>query len=182
MELRDDFQANVPKNNIDKIMAAVSILTTDVFYKNASKFVQLCNILADEEFNPLVFDPADSFEIAWGITEAMLLYPPDENEPFTREICAYIGSVVDDEGLVNPPDVLGIALRNAPQSDPLANLSDDPTMYSAFYDNQEAKSQEIKQMLAEHLNQLFEQLASLPLRNGDTTDLLNRIRKTSIDG
>jgi hypothetical protein len=55
-------------------------------------------------------------------------------------------------------------------------------MYSAFYDNQEAKSQEIKQMLAEHLNQLFEQLASLPLRNGDTTDLLNRIRKTSIDG
>lgn len=180
MELRDDFQANVPRNNIDKIMAAATILTTDSFYKNLTKFIQLCNILSDEEFNPMVFDPADSFEMAWGITEAMLLYPPDEDEPFTDEIRYYMGYMLDEEGVIHPPDVLGIALRDQPAADPLANLSDDPTMYSAFYANQSSKSQEISDMLKEHLAELFNQLSILPLKNGNVEGLLGRMRRTSL--
>lgn len=157
-------------------MAAICILTSDDFYKNLPRFIQLCNVLADEEFNPLVFDPADSFEMAWAITEAMLLSPPEEDEPFTDEIRFYIGHMLTEEGIVNPPDVLRIAIQDVSIDDPLAGDVEDPAMYSAFYESQRSKSAEITAMLKQQIDELFAELQSLTLKSGDTADLLKRMQ------
>lgn len=161
-------------------MAAICILTSDDFYKNLPRFIQLCNVLADDTFNPLVFDPADSFEMAWAITEAMLLSPPEEDEPFTDEIRYYIGHMLSEEGVVNPPDVLRIAIQDVSIEDPLAGDTEDPTMYAAFYESQRSKSEEITAMLKQQINELFEQLQSLVLSEGDVGDLFGRMSKTSV--
>lgn len=182
MELRDEFQVDLPQVNVDKIMAAINILTSDSFYKRLPDFVVLCNVLADDQFNPLVFDPADSAEMAWAITEAMLLSPPEGDEPFTDEIRHYIGYMLAEEGLVNPPDVLQIAMYNTRMRDPIAVDADDPEMYAAFYKSQQSKSEEITQMLRRQINELFSELSSLHLKNGDTKELLKRMQGSGLSG
>lgn len=175
LEIWDAFQAAIPQPNLDKIMAAITILTTDHFFKNLPRFIQLCNVLADDEFNPTIFNPADSMEMAWGITEALLLSPPDEDEPFTDEIRYYIGYVLAEEGIINPPDILQIAKYDN-ITDPLSVETDDPAMYAGFYQKQQSVGDEIRETLREQLAQLFEQLELVPLQNGDTKDLLKRIK------
>lgn len=182
LEVMDDFNVEMPKINVDKIMAAVSIITSDDFYKNLSRFITLCNILSGSEFNPLVFDPADSIEIAWGITEAMLLYPPDDDEPFTNEIRHYIGATLASEGIGNPPDVLRIAKYDPNMfPDPLSNFAEDPEMYSAAYKTNEGKAAEILESVRENILELVGELESLNLKTGNTKDMMKRLKATLFD-
>ena len=175
IELKEDVGATLPPDNLDKLMAAVSIVTSNEFYKDLTKFIQLCNVLSGDEFDPEVFEPADSAEMAWGMTEAMLLSPPEEEEPFSDEIRFYMGHTLSEEGILTPPDVLGIAImENA--ADPLNDLSDDPAMYEAFYANQQSKSQEITEMVKEQISVLMAQLEALPLAEGSTEDMLKKLK------
>lgn len=180
LELLSDFQVVVPQVNIDKIMAANCILTSDIFFKNLPKFIDMCNILSGTQFDPTVLELADPFEMAWAITEALLLYPPEEDEPFVDEIRYYMGAILFEDGIVNPPDVLKIAIYEKGNKDPLNVSADDPEMYGAFFQNQTSKSEEITVMLKGQLAELFEQLGSLKLRNGDTSNLLKRIQEASL--
>lgn len=107
-ELEQHFGAKVPPGNIDKLMAAVTIVTTDLFFTNVRSFIPLANVLAGDEFDPRVWEPADVVECAWGITEALLLDPPDNDnpEPFSDEIRYYIGAVLKEEGFVDRKSVV----------------------------------------------------------------------------
>ena len=58
----------------------------------------------------------------------------------------------------------------------LNNLSDDPTMYEAFYANQQSKSQEITEMVKEQVSVLIAQLEALPLTEGSTEDILRKLK------
>jgi len=157
-------------------MAAIMLLTTDDFYKRLPAFIRLCNVMADDSFDLHTFDPADTAEMTWAITEAMMLYPPEEEEPFTDEIRFYIGHMLNEEGIVDPPDVLRIAMRDVERVDPLGDMADDPDMYQGMYENQQGKSKEIVDMVKGQLQSLFRQLQTLPLTNGDTDELLDRVR------
>lgn len=178
MELEESFQAQIPQNNIDKIAAAASLLTTDDFFHNLPQFVRLCNVLADDEFDPLIFDMADAAEMAWAITEALLIRPPDDGEEaiFSDDIRRYIAYVLTNEGILTPPDVLQLALFDQDRPDPLALESDDPVMYDAIFQHQQTKSQEITEMLRQQIQQLFAQLDALPLSRGSTQGLLQRMQ------
>jgi len=185
MEVFDDYGIEIPDTNLDKVMAGISIITSDDFYKRLPVFIQLCNVLADDEFDPSSFDPADPEEIAWGITEALLLSPPEEgdDEPFSDEIRYYIGHIMSENGIVDPPDVLRIAMQDVPMEDPLAISADDPEMYSAFFHKQQDESKLIKQLLQIQIKELLQQLEGLTLKHGSTDEirkgLVNIFKKTS---
>jgi len=176
LELEDSFNVKLPPNNVDKLMAGTNLLTSDDFYKRPQCFIQICNILSDDDFDPTVFDPADSSEMAWGITEALLLYPPDEDEPFSNEIRHYVGRVLAEEGITSPPDVLKIALQDVSLTDPGFVSADDPEMYEAYFSLQSRKSAEVTEMLQRQIQELMSQLQSLVLLSGDVKDLLNRLK------
>ena len=184
LQLYDDMQVEVPSVNLSKIMAGIAVLTTDSFYRNLPRFIQLCNVIADQDYNPFVFDPADSFEMAWAITEVLLLDPPeDPSNAFTDEIRSYMGFVVQQEGIVNPPDVLAIAMNDRRLDDPInvGNEGEDPEMYAAFWQNQAAKGDEIRTMLTLQVGELIKQITSLPLTNGNVDGLLSKMRKALHD-
>ncbi|MDB4331258.1 hypothetical protein N9993_01785, partial [bacterium] len=61
-EIQDDFGVRLPKANFDRLMAAITVVTTDLFFKNLSRFIQLANVLAFDDFQPDEFEPADSME------------------------------------------------------------------------------------------------------------------------
>ena len=136
MEVEEEFDVDLPQVAIDKLMVAINILTSDAFYNSLPDFITFCNVLSGDTYRPDMFDPADSAEVAWGMTEGLLIAPPEDDEdgPFNDEIRAYIGAVLDSEGIINAPDILQIALRRANISDAANQFSDDPEMFSAIYD------------------------------------------------
>lgn len=170
MELEETFDVTLPRQNFDRLMAAIRILTTDEFYHSLPDFIWYCNILSGDTMEPGLWDPAEADEIAWGITEALLLDAPESPEPFAPQIRQYIGAVMDMQGIVNPPDVLKIAIRGKNPAGIVGQYSDDPLMYEMVYQTEAAKTQSIHDLIRNNLIELNHQLAALPLRDGDARD------------
>lgn len=173
LELRDEFGVEPKEDCFNKLMAGITLVTTDFFYRSLPDFINLCNVLSNGAIDNRVWDPADALEVAWGITEALLIWPPapsDEN-PFAADILAYIGHVTRAEGIMVPPDVLRLGVR---QGDDIWNMvqgefSDDPVMFAAIYDMEKSKTEEINSEVKRRLVQLFQQLDATGL-NGDSSE------------
>lgn len=170
LEVEEEFDVDLPQISLDKLLVAISILTSDTFYRSLPDFVMFCNVLSGDTYRPDMFDPADSSEVAWGITEGLLIAPPEDSQdgPFSDEIRAYIGAVLDQEGIINAPDVLKIALRVANVSDAADEFSDDPAMFNAVYEVEAGKSAEIDNIMRMKMQMLLGQLQALQLKNGST--------------
>jgi len=136
-------------------------------------------VLYNGTIDPRVFDPADAAEIAWAITEALLIWPPTEHKdnPFDPKILQYIGEAVHDEGIMVPPDILRLGGANNTElwNQVQANFTDDPAMFAAIAEHERAKTDEINDMVKSRLEQLLDQLAGLKLQNGDTTDAVEKM-------
>lgn len=181
LEVEEEFNVDLPQLSLDKLIVAIQILTTDRFFKSLPDFVDFCNVLCGTPYRPDMWDPADAEEVAWGITEALLISPPDDddNEPFTNEVRAYIGSVLDSEGIINPPDILRVALRAARVSPTIEDFSDDPAMFSAVYDLEAGKTEDINNSVRLKTDLLVAQLAALNLQNGNTQQVVELLRNAS---
>lgn len=177
MEIEEEFGVDLQQSILDKLMVAINIFTSDRFYRSLPDFIVFCNVLSGDTYRPDMFDPADSVEIAWGITEGLLISPPedDQPEPFSDEIRAYIGAVLDSEGIINAPDILKIALRRANVSNAADEFSDDPDMFNAIYDVEAGKADDINGTIVDRATMLAEQLNALKLTNGDTASVAEKI-------
>ncbi len=169
MEIEDDFDVVLPQGNFDRLMVAIKLLTTDDFYQSPTDFINWCNILSGDRIGAS-WDDADSSEVAWGITEALIIEPPEEEEPFSDEIRAYIGAVLDREGIMTPPDVLKLGLRDMGDivSTVQGEFSDDPVMFAAIYQFEGDKTRAVNEYIRRQLQLLNRQLEALPIRSGST--------------
>lgn len=168
LEIEEEFSVDLSQLSLDKLFVAIQIMTTDKFYKSLPDFISFCNVLSGDTYRPDMWDPADAEEVAWGVTEGLLLYPPedDDPEPFTDEIRSYIGAMLDREGIINPPDILRIALRQARVSPAIEDFSDDPTMFNAVYDLEEGKREDIEQTVRMRTKLMAAQFRALKLKTG----------------
>lgn len=181
LEIEEEFNVDLPQLALDKLLVGIQILTTNRFYKSLPDFISFCNVLSGDTYRPDMWDPADAEEVAWGVTEALLIYPPEDNdeEPFTDEIRAYIGAVLDREGLINPPDILRIALRQARVSPSIDDFSDDPTMFNAVYDLEEGKRADIENTIRMRTKMLAAQFKALKLENGQVDKIVKMLESAA---
>ena len=177
MEIEDDFQIQIPPKNFDKLMGAIVVLTTDDFYWSLPDFVYLCNVFSGDTHDPEVFDPADSSEIAGGLTAALLISPPEEDDPFKPEILGYIAEVLRNEGIVTPPDVLRIAQQELGHNRP-DEFSDDPLLFEMIYKLEQEKTNAVNQYVKQNLAELIQQMSRLPLVNGNVEDISAKLKKS----
>jgi hypothetical protein len=176
LEVEDTFGITLPGPSFDRLMCGIWLLTSDRFYKSAPDFVWACNVLSFSPFEPTEFEPADTMECAWGISEALLLAPPDDRdeEPFSDEIRRYLGAVLRREGIADPPDVLAIAIP-AGMADPAGNYADAPELAGGIREVAGMRASEINTTVRNNLRELLRQLGSLDLREGDARGLLERL-------
>lgn len=178
MQMTDDF-GDMTDIGFDRLMAGITLLTTNYFYKNVSRFIDLCNVLSGNSFSPAEVIPASVDECAWGITEAMLLAPPDfqeDPEPFCEDIRNYLRAVLDSEGFVKAPDVLAIASPPSRDLQAIADdWADDPDMYAAIDQTQNQRTTNSLNSIKTGLVKLIQQLESLPLENGSTAGIVSRV-------
>src|SRR5262245_58736209 len=87
MEIEDDFGVKMPERNFDKLMAGIYLISSDSFYKSLPDFIEICNVLAGHGVTPGQFEPVALDDMAWGLTEALLISPPDDRDtdPFSDE-------------------------------------------------------------------------------------------------
>lgn len=173
LEIKDEFGFEPAPIALDKLMAAVAIVTTDRFFKDVTAFIQICNVLCDTPFNPEVFDPADALECAWGITEGLILAPPEHDDVFSAEIRAYIGEVLKEEGFLKAPDVLAVA-TGLEHNKEYAFLEDDELRESVKKE-QIRKIDEITDSVKENLLELIGQLQAVNWRSGSADDIAKRL-------
>ena len=168
MELDQTFEIKMPDPCFNKLMAAVTIVTSDAFYKDLPTFIALCNALCDGSVETDQWEPADALEIAWGIVESMLVWPPQGKDPFVPQILEYIAAALKDEGIMDPPDVLklGMLAGSKEWKQVQDTFSEDPEMFAAIYETEQAKTAEINNIVKQRLTLLFEQLQALELGTG----------------
>ncbi len=177
-QLSQDFSLDLPKWTLDKILATVMVVTTNAFYKDLRGFIHVCNILSGDEYQPEEFDPADAAEILWGVLEANLIWPPDddpEDTLFSPEIRGYIEEVLQEEGIARPPDVLRLGLNPRTADKIRADYADDPDLYASLWEVQDGKTQDLQQVIYDNVRELLTQIRLLPIRNGQTDNLTKQL-------
>jgi len=177
MELRDELQEEITRSNFDKLMAGVRVVTGNDFYKSLPEFLRLCLALSGGPPDGLI---ADCVTCAVGMTEAMLINPPDEHDhstEFSPEIRAYLGHALDQEGIMTPPDVLKLATRDKGDMAQRArhDFADDPEMYAAVFGVEKEKTKAIDQTVRDHVRRLLSQLKELPLENGNAEKVATKL-------
>ena len=179
-EIEQDFDVKLSRSVFDRLMAGIAVLSTDSFFQSLPDFINLCNVLSGSLFDPSVFDPADAAECAWGMTEALMISPPDDDdqEPFAQEIVDYISEALKNEGILTPPDILRVGLRGdyAGMADKVKyDFSDDPEMFQAIFETEKAKTDDINAVIKERLSLMVGQLEGIPLDNGDSSEVVRKL-------
>lgn len=180
--LESDFSVRPPVIVLDRLLAALTIVTTDLFFQSASDFIPLANVLFGTPFDPTVWDPADGMECAWALTEGLLLCPHPAGrpagQPYCQEILDYVAYVIDQEGLLYPPDVLRIAGTPSGPGNYADTFSDDPELFAAVDALAHDKADDIQAEVRARLELLQQQLEGLPLAHGNAQSILVRLGKT----
>jgi len=138
--------SGIPEDNIARVLAGVTLLTTDLVYKNLGVFIRFCNLSASDEIAAAdMFDPADEFEVAFGRFEMDLLDTDDTESlvdnrsefmrksfqpktikmQFSEEILKYCGGVLSIAGAIRV--VPSIPDAKFPR---VIDFSDSPEMYA----------------------------------------------------
>jgi hypothetical protein len=131
-------------------------------------------------YEPNVFDPADAQEIAWGVTEALLLSPPEDEDPFSAEIRGYIIETLRSEGFTSAPDILSNIYKVSSQvaGSYEAMATEDPELFETAYGIAADKTSDVDAIINERLRMLVTQLSRLPLRSGDAKTVVDRLNET----
>jgi len=172
MEVQDTYHITLPQANMDKLMAMITALSTNLFYVSVESFTHIANALNDSEADFYTWDPVDADEAAWAITEVALSDAPRPRESFedrfSHDVRRYVGVIVTDEGIVSPPDVLGIAeMDPSVQKAADVTFADDPSMFAGFYRLSQEKANDVTQYVRKRTAALLNQLQRLPLQNRD---------------
>lgn len=181
MHLEEDFQVSILPLNFDKLMAAITIVTTDFYFRDLSRFIILTNALCGDGFSFTEFDKADVHECAWGIVEAWMLNPPDSQQPFDTAIRHYLSVLLQHDGYVVPPGMLRMAIDGDRTAGVMRNFGHDPQMLATINAVQSDKTREVDDMVQRNLQELLAQIKDLPLKTGNSKNiaetLVNELKK-----
>lgn len=165
MSLQEVAGIPISGDAFNRLMGAVWCVQSDAFYKDLPAFIAIVNALSGGT-PPHVAALPDAMDLAWGMTEGLLLWPPDRNdrEPFCDEILAYTTKALEREGILNPPDILRLGFNRAAveaMASIHATYSDDPNMYQAIQQMELSKTTEINDDVRENLTELMRQLGQI---------------------
>lgn len=173
MEIKRVFGALPSDDSLDRLYAAISMLTTNLFFISLEGFNTSCLTLNFKRIYSDTFIPANLEDIMWGITEAKLILGADadndKNNEFSRDIRLYVGKVLEDAGILDPPTLLDFAelTKLGPDADLLADL---PELGGLFEAEQADSKATIEHRTLQKVNDLLNQIGSLKLENSDLSE------------
>lgn len=172
LEIEEQWGVKPSQIIMDRVLMGIAIVRDPSrFFNNVPDFISLCTVLSGAAFDPTVFTPPTAFEVGWGITELLFLVSHGQPLKFGAQIQAFVGAILKDEGVIDPPDILGIAARADAWDAITSAHSHNPLEMGRIREVQQEKTNEIRQAIRDSLASLIKQVESLDLENGDTREL-----------
>lgn len=172
LQLQQD-KCPLDPDNEDKLQAAISLLTTNLFHVSLEGFNLTCRALSGESVDSRWFVPATVDEAAWGVLEARLIEGPEnfDTQEFSKDIEIFVGTILSDEGIYKAPPILSFAIFDPKwEANARGVLGVDPMMMEASESTQNEKLQQVEEGLIAHMTLLADQLYNLELRDGDAKE------------
>lgn len=162
MELEDVLNLRpFPAEAYDKLMAAVAVLTTDLFFKDVLAFNELCNIMSGNPPAPDDYEPCDSLEMAWAVFQARAIDPMDgrnDQVEFSEDVKLYMGMILSQEGFMAPPSILKDAIM-PPDADAVSSTyMEDAEILPTIVDKHRIALDQIEEAVGQYTNELTQQL------------------------
>lgn len=176
-ELERDVDRDLSPYTFNRLMSAISIINTDLFYSDLRGFISTADTLSGN-FDSL----ADPQECAWSIAQAYLLDPDpmDEKGPeaFHVDIRYYIGKMLDYTGIQWTPHSLTMAIRESDGPAMMEDLAFDPIAQPAL-EAEIMDADGIDNFVGESLKELVDQVQRLPISTGSGTKVAEEIARLS---
>lgn len=153
----------LPTTTLNRLMAAIEILTSDIFYRRVDKFIDFVNILNHGHLEDFI---ADFGEIAWALTEILYIDPPEVEDPlklFSSSVLTYIEQAFLRSGLTIPPSVFKQYKIILPDkiNTVLQSYADNPELFGALYEASTVNTEILERIIAEKVAELEYQLAQI---------------------
>lgn len=181
-EMQSLAKANVPPRNFDKVNGLILALTTDRFYTDPKIMMKIANSLAPD--GPVMFgsfDPPDTRELGWAVTELRLHEPGSDDvlkERYSDRVMTTMRLIMRDEGLVTPPAVLGFAGKPG-QGGHIA--ASGPAMFDAVRQSKNNQADQIDRWVQARFRKLAVQLRQITLEDGDMAEVKEMVDKILTD-
>ncbi len=171
-EVQSLAKADVPPRNFDKLNGLIMALTTDRFYTEPKMMMDISNALAPD--GPVMFgsfDPPDTRELAWAVTELRLHEPGTDDalkKRYSDRVLTTMRLIMRDEGLVTPPSVLAFAGKPGQGGDIAAS---GPAMFDAVRQSKNNQADQIGRWVESRFRKLAVQLRQITLEDGDMVEV-----------
>lgn len=169
LTIQRDFKITPPQENKDKIMAGIQIVSSVDFYQEFNVFAVTCGVVAMSGYSTDMLIPPDLDDVTWTCLEAKLLDDDFKDSLFSDDIKRYVGLLLDEEGLYDPPSVLSFAVYPEGRGVSQDILQDDQIMEKTLISIQQEKKQDYSRILRERTVALFNDLAELDIPDKNTT-------------
>lgn len=168
LQLRDDFYVDAREWLLDRVNAGSVLMTTDQFHQALPAFSAICNTLNFGAAPSQLMVPADLDDVFWGVVEARLLEGPEiARQPFAAEIAGYVGVLLSEAGVDEPPAQLSFARlpdhEEGNRQDALATA--DESFFQVYWEKRQEAKSDYQRAGMQRLQELFAQLAAVPLTN-----------------
>lgn len=107
-ELQEDYACSISDLQSDKLQAAITVLTTDVYEHKITVFETLNYLFIHQPDNLDEINPLEAEELICGMTEAYLIRGDEFH--FSPEVRVYAGKIFYDYGFHKPPALFPKAL------------------------------------------------------------------------
>jgi hypothetical protein len=168
--VRDTFHTELDGLNYDKLNAAISVLSSNLYHRSPGAFCAINKALSFKSVQPNEFNVCALDDVLWGTTEVQLLEGKEEfiEQGFTQDISRYVGQLLQAEGITNPPSNLQFAKMDEGYLEANKNTEfEDPMVWKMTMQREEEDLEQMNQFMGINLQRLFLQLRALPLTNRD---------------
>ena len=180
MELENTYGFEPSSELQDRIQAGCTLFTSNLFHLSLETFAPVCNALNFGTVTSSSFLPPDLDDVLWGVTEArLLLGEVYDEQDFSHNIARYVGTLLSQGGIRKIPRLLQFAEMSEGEDPDLEGTGDDPEMFQAFWDTQQAERDSLELDNRKQILLLMQQLQHLPLTSGSTDFIRERLEQAS---
>lgn len=176
-EVGQDCRVALPDGNLSRLAAGALVLTQPHRFRDDWRAFELaCRMMNSTGDRQQTGEYADLADVTWGVLESTLLHPTDR--PYSNEVKAYVGVVLDEAGVHEPPELLqslGVVKGARPR---LVEDPADPDV-AAQEAGRQAHRREVDETLEQNAGRLIQQFRELGgvLREGKTDKYVEKLRK-----
>jgi hypothetical protein len=167
LELREQgIELDEPSS--DRLNALITALTTDRFFNEPAVFGHVAESLVGDPVDLSDSPDVDPEAVAWAVAEVRLNHGTNEDVTFSADVARYVGTVLEDHGLMDAPP--GLEFADYPpgvQESASDVLGSDPDLFAAHYGRVQDEKSRISQFVAERVRELLKQLHEIPLNHRD---------------